>query len=59
MERDIVQFVPFRDCKHDQVLLAKQVLGELPNQLVDYFMSKGITPNPPKQAQRVGFEAAR
>lgn len=52
MERDIVQFVPFNDCKNDQFLLAKEVLGELPNQLVDYFVTRGILPNKPKFEER-------
>ena len=35
--RDIVQFVPFRDYSQDPELLAKEVLREIPNQLVQYF----------------------
>ena len=35
--RDIVQFVPFRDFNRDHTLLAKEVLREIPNQLVQYF----------------------
>lgn len=44
-KRDIVQFVPFRDCKNDPSKLAKQVLAEIPTQLTQYFMSKNIRPN--------------
>mmetsp|Transcript_4694 Transcript_4694/g.7998 ORF Transcript_4694/g.7998 Transcript_4694/m.7998 type:complete len:200 (-) Transcript_4694:272-871(-) len=44
--RDIVQFVPFRDLQGDPVRLAKQVLAEVPQQLVQYFLDKNIRPNP-------------
>jgi len=37
MERDIVQFVPFRDFKNNPVQLAKETLEEVPNQLLSYF----------------------
>lgn len=30
MARDIVQFVPYEDCKNDHFKLAKEVLTELP-----------------------------
>lgn len=36
-KRDIVQFVPFRDVRNDPNKLAKQVLAEIPKQLVGYF----------------------
>ncbi|XP_053468260.1 copine-4 [Ictalurus furcatus] len=43
--RDIVQFVPFRNFKHGSpAALAKSVLAEVPNQVVDYYNSKGIKP---------------
>lgn len=45
ISRDIVQFVPFRDVKNDPVMLTKKVLQELPQQVVEYFMSKGMKPN--------------
>uniref|UniRef100_A0A3Q3SKT1 Copine IVa n=1 Tax=Mastacembelus armatus TaxID=205130 RepID=A0A3Q3SKT1_9TELE len=45
--RDIVQFVPFRNFKHaSPAALAKSVLAEVPNQVVDYYNSKGIKPKP-------------
>jgi len=47
--RDIVQFVPFRDVKNDPHRLAKEVLAEVPRQLVSYFASVGIKPNPPRR----------
>uniref|UniRef100_A0A3P8TZF8 Copine 4 n=1 Tax=Amphiprion percula TaxID=161767 RepID=A0A3P8TZF8_AMPPE len=46
--RDIVQFVPFRNFKHaSPAALAKSVLAEVPNQVVDYYNSKGIKPKVP------------
>ncbi|KAL3980109.1 copine-4 [Oreochromis niloticus] len=50
--RDIVQFVPFRNFKHaSPAALAKSVLAEVPNQVVDYYNSKGIKPKVPSQYQ--------
>lgn len=46
MSRDIVQFVPFKDFKHYHLKLAKEVLQELPGQVVDFFMTRDITPMP-------------
>ncbi|MGH0167393.1 UNVERIFIED_CONTAM: hypothetical protein FKN15_068079 [Acipenser sinensis] len=52
-ERDIVQFVPFRDYidrSGNQVLsmarLAKDVLAEIPEQLLSFMKSHGIEPRP-------------
>ncbi|XP_060539609.1 copine-4 isoform X2 [Pantherophis guttatus] len=43
--RDIVQFVPFRNFKHaSPAALAKSVLAEVPNQVVDYYNGKAIKP---------------
>jgi len=47
--RDIVQFVPFREVKNDPYRLAKEVLAEVPNQLVSYFASMNIKPNPKRE----------
>lgn len=44
MERDIVQFVPFRDFKNNVVELAKQTLEEIPRQLTSYMNDKAIKP---------------
>ncbi|XP_013396190.1 copine-8 isoform X1 [Lingula anatina] len=51
-ERDIVQFVAFRDfldLSRDNVinsqLLAKEVLAEIPEQFIGYMKSKHIFPN--------------
>lgn len=47
-ERDIVQFAKFAgECDGDGTALAKETLAELPRNIVDFFESKGITPNPP------------
>uniref|UniRef100_A0A3Q2Y3J6 Copine Vb n=1 Tax=Hippocampus comes TaxID=109280 RepID=A0A3Q2Y3J6_HIPCM len=52
-ERDIVQFVPFRDYMDrtgNHVLsmarLAKDVLAEIPDQFISYMKSRGVKPNP-------------
>uniref|UniRef100_A0A3Q3W516 C2 domain-containing protein n=1 Tax=Mola mola TaxID=94237 RepID=A0A3Q3W516_MOLML len=52
-ERDIVQFVPFRDYidrTGNHVLsmarLAKDVLAEIPNQFLSYMKTRGIKPSP-------------
>jgi len=37
-DRDIVQFVSFRELKSDPTRLTKAVLAELPRQLTDYFI---------------------
>ncbi|KAK2509407.1 hypothetical protein MC885_021427 [Smutsia gigantea] len=57
-ERDIVQFVPFRDYVDrtgNHVLsmarLARDVLAEIPDQLVSYMKAQGIRPQPPPAAQ--------
>ncbi|GAA6102310.1 copine-4 isoform X1, partial [Tachysurus ichikawai] len=53
--RDIVQFVPFRNFKHaSPAALAKTVLAEVPNQVVDYYNSKSIKPKCPSE-----FESSR
>ena len=54
-QRDIVQFVPFRELKRDPVRLAKQVLAEVPKQLTDYFQARGIQPNPKKMDEKQGL----
>lgn len=43
-ERDLVQFVPFRDYNYNGVALAKHVLEELPRQVVEYHELCGIKP---------------
>ncbi|CAD8149567.1 unnamed protein product [Paramecium octaurelia] len=53
-KRDLVQFVPFRDFK-DSMLLAKEVLEELPDQLVNYMEMQGIKPGAPPVHEMQGF----
>jgi Copine len=54
-ERDIVQFVPFRDyCSSTgaaakQGQLAADTLAEVPRQLLDYMRSKGVAPLPQRR----------
>ena len=43
-KRDLVQFVPFREFQNDDVLLAKEVLAELPRQILEYYHMQNITP---------------
>ena len=50
--RDIVQFVPFRDLQSDPIRLAREVLAEVPKQMTDYFIQKRIKPNPMKMQDR-------
>jgi hypothetical protein len=42
--RDIVQFVPFRDVKMNGDILAKELLAELPGQVVQYMSMIGKPP---------------
>jgi len=44
--RDIVKFVPFSELKRDPYMLAKEVLEEVPKQMLDYFSMRNIKPNP-------------
>lgn len=37
--------MPFRHLKNDPNLLAREVLREVPRQLTNYFLKKGIKPN--------------
>lgn len=55
--RDIVQFVPFRNFiggRHgnnsqlSQAALSKEVLAEIPTQVLEYMKANGIKPKPPK-----------
>ncbi|CAG9334665.1 unnamed protein product [Blepharisma stoltei] len=51
MERDIVQFVPFSQFKGMPHELAKEVLFEIPKQMIGYMKNKGIKPNPPSKTE--------
>jgi hypothetical protein len=66
MDRDIVQFVPFRDCGNNPALLSKEVLAEIPREIVNFFNKKEIYPNPPlpkpsynllQRANTIGIDA--
>lgn len=46
--RDIVQFVAFRDIGLDGSRLAKELLAELPKQVVQYMQLAGIVPAKPQ-----------
>ena len=46
-KRDLVQFVAFNDYKGNAEMLAKELLAELPSQLVGYKQLVGKKPNPP------------
>ena len=46
-KRDLVQFVPFDKFKGNPGALAKEVLAELPDQLVNYMRLIGKSPDPP------------
>jgi len=47
-ERDLVQFVPFREFQGNSELLAKRVLEEIPTQVVEYYTNQNILPRPPQ-----------
>ena len=46
-DRDLVQFVPFKEFKNDGQKLAEQVLEEVPRQIVEYYQHKKIAPGDP------------
>ena len=46
-DRDLVQFVPFKDFKNDGQKLAEQVLEEVPRQIVEFYQHKKIAPAEP------------
>ena len=64
-QRDIVQFVPFRDYKNNPTLLAAEVLKELPGQVTEYMKMTGFVPNepippvvvaPPEMSSEIGMD---
>ncbi|KNC53149.1 copine-8 [Thecamonas trahens ATCC 50062] len=58
-ERDIVQFVPFRDFEAvDPAYLAQATLHEVPRQVLDFYAKHGIAPNPPTTAAPSSSAAA-
>lgn len=53
--RDIVQFVPFRDFlkgggdpRMARPRLAREVLAEIPDQVISYMKANNVAPQPPK-----------
>ncbi|PSN46006.1 Copine-8 [Blattella germanica] len=58
-QRDIVQFVPFRNFQRlrnvsaAKAYLAKEVLAEIPDQVVGYMKSRNIPPKPPETQQNL------
>ncbi len=52
-KRDIVQFVPFNEYRGAPLYkLAMETLDEIPREIVNFFDSKGIRPQPRKSASR-------
>ena len=45
--RDLVQFVPFNNYKHDPLKLGEEVLEEIPRQIVEYYQHQNISPKKP------------
>jgi hypothetical protein len=55
-KRDNVKFVDMKAHKRDEDGLTEATLKEIPKQLVDYFVSKGIHPNAPVDADEIVIE---
>lgn len=54
MTRDIVQFVPFNEHKDSPSSLAEATLDEIPREVVQYFLEKGVKPVPlPENAREL------
>ena len=52
--RDIVQFVPFNRFRNDLEALAREVLCEIPDQVLEFMKSKRILPNIPTSKTTIG-----
>ena len=46
-DRDLVQFVPFKKFSYNGELLAKEVLEELPKQVIEYYEHQNMPPREP------------
>jgi hypothetical protein len=46
-DRDLVQFVPFKKFSYNGELLAKEVLAEIPRQVIEYYQHQKIPPREP------------
>lgn len=55
--RDIVQFVQFSEHANNRSSLTRATLEEIPDQLVDYFTSKGMRPFPPISGSQFSLQA--
>lgn len=55
MERDIVQFVPYRNVGNSPTALAREVLDEIPREIVNFYSKRGIVPNPKILASEYDF----
>ena len=55
MQRDIVQFVPFRDVGNSPARLTKEVLEEIPREVCNFFKMRSIFPNPAIAAPEYDF----
>lgn len=53
MDRDIVQFVPFREFRNNPIELARQTLDEVPRQLISFMESKSIKPLPQQNKRKI------
>ena len=52
MESDIVQFVPYREFKGNPTQLAREILDEIPRQLLDFMRKNQIDPLPQTEEGR-------
>ena len=52
--RDVVQFVPFARHRDSPSRLAAETLAEVPKQMVQYMMKRGILPMPPTKPPGYG-----
>lgn len=57
--RDILQFVPFRAMGGDMGKLAREVLGEIPQQLTEFMKSQNIRPGEPLDHSDVSSVSTR
>ena len=55
--RDICQFVEFQRYQSNKIHLTQATLEEIPDQVVEYFHSRGIKPLPPIRGSRVNVVA--
>jgi hypothetical protein len=56
-DRDNVLFVDMKTHEQDENALSEATLKVIPAQLVDYFVSNGIRPNPPVDTDEIAIES--